>query len=92
MKSPFKHKWLDGVFKHLDGCLQYGTYGLPQHQVPPADVVALPAFLALRNKLDSQNRLDKRKVRMCADGSKQIQGLDYDKSYAPAILGPTLQI
>jgi hypothetical protein len=29
---------------------------------------------------------------MCANGSKQIQGLDYDESYAPAVLGTTLHI
>jgi hypothetical protein len=29
---------------------------------------------------------------MCANGSKQIQGLDYDESYAPAILGTTLRV
>jgi hypothetical protein len=90
MKSPFKREWLDGLFKHIDGCLQYGTYGLPQ--VPPESVVILPTVLALRNKLDANSRLDEHKVRMCANGSKQIQGLDYDESYAPAILGTTLHI
>jgi hypothetical protein len=90
LKSPFKREWLDGLFKHLDSCLEYGTYGLPQ--VPPSNVVVLPTVLALRNKLDAHNRLDERKVRMCADGSKQVQGLDYDESYAPAILGTTLRI
>jgi hypothetical protein len=90
MKSPYKHKWLDGLFKHLNGCLQYGTYGMPQ--IPPADVIVLPTMLALRNKLDSQSRLDECKVCMCVNGSQQIQGLDYDESYAPAILGTTLCI
>ena len=55
-------------------------------------MVILPCVLALRNKLDAQNHLDERKVRMCADGSKQIQGLDYDESYAPAILSTTLRV
>ena len=32
------------------------------------------------------------KVRMCDDGSKQIQGLDYDEPYAPAILSTTLRV
>jgi hypothetical protein len=90
MKSPFKREWLDGLFKHLDGCLEYGTYGLPQ--IPPSAVVVLPTVLALRNKLDADSRLDERKVCMCADGSKQMQGLDYDQSYAPAILGTTIRI
>jgi hypothetical protein len=39
MKSPFKREWLDGLFKHLDGCLQYGTYGLPQ--IPPTNVMVV---------------------------------------------------
>jgi hypothetical protein len=90
MKSPFKREWLDGLFKHLNGCLQYGTYSLPM--IPPSDVIVLPSVLAIRNKLDSFNRLAERKVRVCPDGSKQIQGLDYDESYAPAILLTTLRI
>ena len=60
MKSPFKREWLDGLFKHLDSCHQYGTYGLPR--IAPLDVVILPCVLTLRsNKLDSQNHLDDRK-------------------------------
>jgi hypothetical protein len=90
MKSPFKRELLDGLCKHLDGCHQCGPYDLPQ--LPPPGVVILPRVLALRNKLDSQNRLDERKVRMCADDSKQIQGLDCDESHAPAILSTALRV
>jgi hypothetical protein len=55
-------------------------------------VVVLPTILALRNKLDAHNCLDERKVCMCANRSKHIQGLDYNELYAPAILATTLQI
>ena len=52
----------------------------------------LPVVLAMRNELDAQNHLDKRKVRASADGSKQIRGLDHDESHAPAILSTTLHV
>lgn len=45
MESPFKRKWLDGLFKDLDGCHQYSTYGLPQ--TAPVNMVILPCVLAL---------------------------------------------
>ena len=90
VKSQYREEWLQGLFKHLNSCLNYGTYGLPQR--PPKGVTILDTVLALRNKLDEYNRLDERKVRMCANGSQQSQGIDYDEAYAPAILSITIRV
>ena len=50
----------------------------------------LPLVLALRNELDAQNHFDERKVRVCANGSKKIQGLDCNESHAPGVLSTLL--
>ena len=87
MKSPYKAKWLTSLFNHLDSCLTYGTYGtygLPGF--PPSGVTVLPGVLALRNKMNELGQLEKRQVRWCMNGSMQIQGLDYEESYAPTVM------
>ena len=58
--------------------------------VPPGDATVLDSVVAIKHKLDEMNRLLERKVRLCANGSQQVAGLNFDKSYAPAILASSL--
>ena len=88
MKGPYKKEWLMSLFKHLDKNATYGTLGLPVK--PLVGKTVLDPVLAIKHKLDEFNRLEERKVRLCAHGGQQLPGLDYDESKAPAILGASL--
>ena len=90
MKGPFKKQWLQGLFKHLNNCHNIGTYGLPAF--PPPGVTVIDAVLAIMHKLDSAGWLLEHKVRCCVNGSQQVQGLDYDESYAATILAMSCRI
>jgi hypothetical protein len=66
------------LFKHLDSNDEYGTLGGPT--VPPLDVLVLDPAIAIKHKLVAQ------KTRLCSNGSQQVQGIDYEESYAPTVL------
>ena len=90
MKRPHKKEWIEALFKHLDSNNEYGSFGIPQ--IPPPDVTVLNLVLALKHKLDKFAHLIERKVHLCVNGSQQIEGLDYEESYAPTVLAMSIWI
>ena len=60
--------------------------------IPPTGACVLDGILAIKHKIDEYNRLVERKLRLCAHGGQQIAGLDYNESYAPAILATSLRL
>jgi hypothetical protein len=90
MRGPYRQAWLDALFKHLDSNAGYGTFADPS--IPPTNACILDGILAIKHKLDEHNRLVERKLRLCAHGGQQIAGLDYDESYAPAILATSFRL
>jgi hypothetical protein len=90
LKGPYVKEWKEALFSHLDSNDSYGSFGPPS--VPPSDVTVLDAVLALKHKLDELGRLDERKVRMCVNGSQQVEGIDYSDSYAPTVSATAMRI
>ena len=60
--------------------------------IPQVGKTILDPIMALKHKLDEFNRLEERKLRLCAHGGQQLPGIDYDESYAPAILGASMRM
>jgi hypothetical protein len=91
LKEPVhRGKWIAAFFKHLDSCYALGTYGCPK--LPPADATVLPAVVVLKLVLNQLKQAAARKIRVCVNGGLQIQGKDYDESYAHTILSQSLKI
>ena len=82
--------WLKALFDHLEKCYRNGTYGLPQ--VPSTDVKMITPVIDLKHVLNVVKHIVERKVRVCANGSKKIQGIDYQESFASALLGLTFNL
>ena len=61
---------MDALFKHLDKNASYGTLGLPI--IPQVGKTILDPIMALKHKLDEFNRLEERKLRLCAHGGQQL--------------------
>jgi hypothetical protein len=91
LKEPVhRGKWIAAFYKHLDSCYALGTYGCPK--VPPADATVLPAVVVLKLVLNQLKQAAAHKIRVCVNGGLQIQGKDYDESYAHTILSQSLKI
>ena len=43
-------------------------------------------------KIDNEGKVVKRKVRFCLDGSRQVQGVHFDESYAPVVSMDTIRM
>ena len=91
LKEPVNRgKWLHGFFTHLSSCYDLGTYGCPQ--LPPPGATVLPAVVVLKLVLNRLKQEAAHKIRVCVHGGHQIQGRDYEESYAHTILSPSLKI
>jgi hypothetical protein len=91
LKEPVhRGKWIAAFYQHLDSCYALGTYGPPK--LPPADATVLPAVVVLKIVLNQLKQAAARKIRICVNGGLQIQGQDYDESYAHTILSQSLKI
>jgi hypothetical protein len=85
LKDPiYRGKWIEGFFKHLDSIYSLGTFGCPT--IPSKDAVVLPAVLVLKLLINTLKQIDNHKVRICVNGSHQVQGRDYEESSTHTIL------
>ncbi|MCQ7222062.1 hypothetical protein NP006_23455, partial [Salmonella enterica] len=49
----------------------------------PNDSSIITTKWVFRNKLDDQGKITRNKARLVARGFNQVEGLDYDETYAP---------
>jgi hypothetical protein len=91
MKDPVrKGSWIKAMFKHLDSCYAIGTFGPPR--IPPSNVTVLPAVIVLKMIVNAVKQIDAHKVRICAHGGHQVQGRDFEESFALTVLGRSIKI
>ena len=80
----------EALYSHLVKCYNMGTYGIPQVAPPGARVI--PPVRALKLLRNTLKQIDERKVRVCVNGSQQTQGIDFQESFAAALLGMTFNL
>ena len=82
--------WKEALYSHLVKCYNMGTYGIPQ--VPPPGARVIPPVRTLKLLRNTVKQIDERKVRVCVNGSQQTQGIDFQESFAAALLGMTFNL
>jgi hypothetical protein len=91
MKDPVqKGNWIEAMYKHLNSCYAVGTFGPPH--VPPPNVTMLPAVIVLKMILNAVKQINAHKVGICAHGGHQVQGQDFEESFAHTVLGQSIKI
>ena len=90
MCTPKKLLWLKTLYDHLEKCYRNEMYRIPQE--PPPGVRKIPPVIVLNHLLNIMKQIDGRKIRVCVNGSKQIQGIEYQESFASALLGLTINL
>ena len=79
LSSPEARKWRKAMDAEISQLLQRGTFKF----VPaPNKRASLTAKWVFKEKRDSENQIFKYKARLVAKGFLQIQGIDYDKTFA----------
>ena len=91
LKSPYQSHWIDCLFHAYDKMHGTGTLSLPfpESQLPSGTTVLRPRLSCEVRITDTDNYYEL-KIRLCADGSRMVVGIDYDLSYAPVIDGDSL--
>jgi hypothetical protein len=64
---------------------------IPKNKLPPKTRY-LDLIWTYRSKCRPNGSLKKYKARLCVNGSRQIQGIDYTESFAPVVQWSTIHI
>ena len=91
LQSQLRSLWIDCLFDAYDKMHKTCTLSIPFFlpQLPEGTTILRPRLTCEVKITDSEDYYEL-KYRMCADGSRMVEGLDYDISYAPVIYGDSL--
>ena len=91
MKSKDRSDWMDCLFQAYDKMHKTGTLSIP-FPITMLDhkVTILRPRLTCEVRITDTDNYYEEKIRLCADGSRMVMGVDYDLSYAPVIDGDIL--
>ena len=88
LKSPFRSEWIEATFGGYDKMHRSSTFSRPflRSSLPPNSLILSPrlSFEVRNTDLDYFYNL---RVRVCANGSKMIEGVHFDDSFSPAASG-----
>ena len=86
LNSDIRSHWIEYLFNCFDKMHNSGTLSCPFLRIKiPDGKKVLPTRLSFEVKLTDVLDFYEIKVRMCANGSKMIQGQDFTVSYAPTV-------
>ena len=84
MREPDRKEFLRAMVKEVKAQMENGNFTIIRRDAAPAGAQILPAVWAMRRKRHIKTReVYKWKARLNIDGSRMIQGVHYDESYAP---------
>lgn len=92
LKNQDKDLWLKAIYSEFDQLVSQGTFKfLPYTSLPPGRR-PLTSRLVLKAKKDKNNQIVKYKARLVARGFQQIEGLDYNETFASTTIPPSWRI
>jgi hypothetical protein len=85
-------KFIEAQRPEIDGLMDINTFEC----IPKTNLPLRTRFLDLiwtyRRKRRPEGSLKKYKARLCVNGSRQIQGIDYTESFAPVVQWSTIRM
>lgn len=88
-RSPDKESWVEGVRKELDAHQRNGTWIVVNK---PADVKPITCRWVFNAKRDDKNQVQEYKARLVARGFCQVEGIDFEDSYAPVTRAESVRV
>jgi hypothetical protein len=84
MKQPDKAEFVKAAQKEVEGQVKNGNFSIIERaQVPEGASVLSSVWAMKRKRRITTGEVYKHKARLNLDGSKQVQGRDFDESYSP---------
>jgi hypothetical protein len=81
MSSPFREQWTGAMNEEMDSLKQKGTWELVDRPDDNTNIIKNKWVYSL--KTDEAGNVIKFKARLTAKGYSQIEGVDFDETYAP---------
>lgn len=88
MKGPHRDAWLQAMSREFSSLQDHDVGTLVK---PPENANILPGMWRLKRERDKFGRITTYKARWVAGGDKQIQGINFDSTYASVGLTDTLR-
>jgi hypothetical protein len=86
------NKLIDAQQPEIDGLMDITTFEfIPKTNIPPRTRY-LDLIWTYRRKHRTDGSLKKYKARLCVNGSRKIQGIDYTESFAPVVRWSTIRM
>jgi Reverse transcriptase (RNA-dependent DNA polymerase) len=93
LRQPDKKQFFEVMEKEITDHNKKKHWKLIKRSKVPKGKQVLPSVWAMRQKRDLRTgKIIKWKSRLNVDGSKQIQGQDYDQTYSPVAMWATVRI
>jgi hypothetical protein len=86
------NKFIKAQRPEIEGLMDINTLEITPKTNLPAKTRYLDLIWTYRRKLRPDGYLKKHKVRLCVNGSRQIQGIDYTESFAPVVQWSNIHI
>ena len=92
MSSPDRLHWIAAMKEELTSVKDAGTYVLIAKCSVPNGTKIIGHTWVYRIKNNEDGTIARFKARICIDGSKQVLGIDYDKTFAPVAHATTIRL
>ena len=92
MASDQREEFEKAMEKEIADLSRRGTFTLIKRSDLPSGANLLPGTWAFKVKRFPDGRIRKYKARFCVRGDRQVEGIDYDKTYAPVVQWSTVRL
>ena len=92
LRAPDRSQFIAAQESEVRGLEEKQVFQYVQKTSLPKNARLLNAVWSYRRKRRPDGTLWKHKARLCVDGSRQIQGLDYTESFAPVVQWSTVRL
>ena len=92
LKQPDMEKILEAMKTELEAHTKRGHWKVIKKNSLPAGRKALPMVWSMKQKQNIIGEITKWKARLCAEGHRSIEGVEYWNTYSPVVSWSTVQL